>query len=90
MFGGSKRKVCANCKNIYIEGDRYCRFCGAPLGKPKYINEDFGCIYGPPPVRRVHKCKKCMYMWETNEMIDRERFCPKCGGPAPAEEVGEY
>ena len=77
-----KRKVCANCKETYIEGDKYCRFCGAPMGKPDYIVDTFGCIYGPPPVERVHRCKKCGYQWTTDE--DKECWCPKCGGSAPA------
>lgn len=79
----NKRKVCANCKNSYIEGDRYCRYCGAPMGKAEFIEEDFACIYGPPPVTRTHKCGKCGFSWTTNLMIDNERFCPKCGSPAP-------
>ncbi len=78
------RKVCANCKENYINGDKYCRYCGAPMGKPAYIEEDFACIYGPPPVKRTHTCAKCGYSWETNRMIDNERYCPKCGGSAPA------
>lgn len=78
-----KRKVCANCKNTYIEGDKYCRYCGAPLGKPDFIPEDFACIYGPPPVRRVHTCAKCGFSWETDLMIDNEKWCPECGGSAP-------
>lgn len=76
-----KRKVCANCKNPYIESDRYCRFCGAPMGAPDYIEESFECIYGPPPVKRKHECKKCGYQWTTYNMIDDENFCPKCGNP---------
>lgn len=82
---GEKRKVCANCRHTYIEGDKYCRYCGAPMGSPQFIIEDFGCIYGPPPVKRTHKCKKCGFSWQTNLMIDDESFCPECGGPAPAE-----
>ena len=27
------RKVCANCKENYINGDKYCRYCGAPMGE---------------------------------------------------------
>ena len=80
----NKRRVCGNCSNTYIEGDKYCRFCGARMGNPKYIDEEFACIYGPPPVKRVHTCKKCGYTWETCQMIDRECWCPECGGPAPA------
>ncbi len=78
------RKVCANCKNTYREGDKYCRYCGSPLGKPQFIEEDFACIYGPPPVQRTHKCKKCGFSWQTSLMIDNEMWCPKCGGSAPA------
>ena len=33
----SKREICRNCNNPYIEGDRYCRFCGAPMGKAEFI-----------------------------------------------------
>lgn len=85
-----KRKVCTNCHQNYTEGDKYCRFCGAPMGKPDYINEWFPCIYGPnPPLKRLHKCTQCGYTWETEEMVDEERFCPKCGGSAPYEEAGE-
>ena len=79
-----KRKVCANCKNTYREGDKYCRYCGAPLGQPEFIDEDFACIYGPPPVKRRHKCQKCGFSWTTTLMIDNEVCCPECGGPAPA------
>ena len=78
-----KCKVCANCKKTYIEGDRYCRFCGAPMGTPDFIDETFETIYGPPPVERVHQCENCGYQWTTKMMIDRERWCPKCGGSAP-------
>ena len=77
------RKVCANCRNTYREGDKYCRYCGAPLGKPDFIEEEFACIYGPPPVQRTHKCKKCGFSWQTSLMIDDEKWCPKCGGSAP-------
>lgn len=80
-----RRKVCANCKNSYREGDKYCRYCGAPLGKPDFIEEDFACIYGPPPVERTHKCEKCGFSWKTTLMIDNEQWCPECGGPAPAQ-----
>ena len=79
--------VCANCGNEYVEGDKYCRFCGAPNGDPRYVVTDFSCIYGPPPVRRVHTCKKCGYSWETVEMIDKAKYCPKCGGSARGVET---
>lgn len=79
-----RRRVCANCKETYIEGDKYCRFCGAPMAQPEFIKEDFATIYGPPPVTRTHTCEKCGFTWQTCQMIDDERFCPECGGPAPA------
>ena len=82
-----RMSVCANCGNVYIGGDRYCRFCGAPMGKPKFIMQEFACIYGPPPVKRVHKCVKCGFTWETCSMVDRQEFCPRCGGDAPYTEA---
>lgn len=80
-----KRKVCANCNNDYREGDKYCRYCGAPLGKPDFIEEDFACIYGPQPIEREHKCKRCGFTWKTYLMVDNEKWCPKCGSSAPAK-----
>ncbi len=78
-----KKKICANCSGPYREGDKYCRYCGAPMGKPKVIDDDFACIYGPPPAKRTHVCSKCGNTWETSLMIDNEEYCPVCGGPAP-------
>lgn len=86
------RKVCKNCKATYIEGDKYCRFCGARLGEPlllgeiHYINDSFACVYGPPPMKRTHTCKKCEHSWETQMMVDKQRHCPECGGKAPVVE----
>ena len=74
-----KIKVCSNCKKSWIEGDKYCRYCGAPKDKPDYINISMGCIYGPMPIDRKHACKKCGYTWTTCLMIDNENFCPECG-----------
>ena len=79
-----KRKVCANCKNDYIEGDKYCKYCGAPLGKPDYTQAIRSPLYGPPPVMRFHECPNCGYVWNTYVMIDKGRYCPKCGSLAPA------
>ncbi len=84
-----KMKVCSNCKEPYREGDKYCRYCGAPMGRPEFIKEDFACIYGPQPMERTHKCRKCGYSWVTCYMIDDERFCPKCGGSAPVSESSD-
>ena len=82
-------KVCANCKQNYIEGDKYCRYCGAPMGTPFFIEEDFNTIYGPPPKKRVHTCSVCGYTWKTSLMIDKEKWCPMCGGPAPVTECDD-
>ena len=79
----SKRKVCANCGESYIEDDKYCRYCGAPMGTPVYKEIELACIYGPMPMKRTHRCSKCGFSWETELMIDKEKWCPECGGEAP-------
>ncbi len=89
MMFESKKKVCANCRQTYIEGDKYCRYCGAPMGTPIFIDEVFECVYGPEPMKRYHICAKCGYSWETNLMTDLERFCPKCRGKAPGKDDRE-
>ena len=72
---------CGNCHRA-LGSDEYCRYCGTKRGNGKfdpYYNEP-QCIYGPPPVRRLHNCNVCGYKWDTNVMIDRQGYCPKCGG----------
>lgn len=81
-----KVKVCGNCHETWREGDKYCRYCGAPMEHPDYIVREFACIYGPEPVLRKHTCTKCGFAWKTELMIDDERFCPKCGASASTEE----
>ena len=84
----SVSEVCGNCKGRYFKGDKYCRFCGAPMGKPDYIEEVILILYGPPPPKQVHTCDKCGYSWETygrlaDEIygrINNVNYCPKCGG----------
>ncbi len=83
------RKVCANCKEEYFEGDKYCRFCGAPMGKPDYIEDVILLLYGPPPIKRVHTCVNCGYSWEIYRMVDEGGYCPKCGGDAPVTDLGD-
>ncbi len=85
-----KRKVCANCRQDYIDGDQYCRFCGAPMGGPAFITDTFATLYGPEPTRRLHKCKQCGCQWETKSINDEQRYCPKCGGDAPVIEEGLF
>ena len=75
----TKEKICRNCKNSWREGDKYCRYCGAPLDYPDYKIKEFYTIYGPRPVRRKHSCKKCKYTWDTDLMVDKEEHCPRCG-----------
>ena len=72
---------CGNCHKP-LGNDDYCRYCGTRRGEGKfdpYFNEP-QCIYGPPPISRLHTCNECGYEWETNTMIDRQRYCPRCGG----------
>ncbi len=45
--------ICRNCSHEYTEGDRYCRYCGAPLGEPWKVQEVFEDIYGPEPTDRL-------------------------------------
>jgi rRNA maturation endonuclease Nob1 len=75
---------CGNCKASIKDGELYCRRCGTRRGEGKFdpFLDMMQCIYGPPPVKRVHECTKCKKQWETRQMIDREKFCPDCGGPA--------
>ena len=82
---------CGNC-HAYLGDGAYCRICGTKRGEGKYrpYQNIMQCIiYGPMPIKRVHTCQKCGYQWETCVMIDDERFCPKCGGKAPYEELLE-
>lgn len=83
------RKVCPNCGDPWHDGDKYCRFCGAPMTNPRFTPDRMPTIYGPPPMKRKHQCKQCGFTWTTCQMVDREDFCPKCGGPAPYVEEGE-
>ena len=80
------RPVCANCRNQYNAEDKYCRYCGAPMGSPLFIDEGYPMIYGPAPRMRMHVCKKCGYSWETHLMVVKTSWCPQCGGSAPAVE----
>ena len=78
------KMVCANCGNDYFEGDKYCRYCGAPMGKPKFVNIVYSILYGPnPPIVRTHTCSKCGFTWDTDLIFDDQLYCPKCGSKAP-------
>ena len=49
VMGSDPITICRNCSHEYTEGDTYCRYCGAPLGEPWKVREDFEVIYGPEP-----------------------------------------
>ncbi|MBR6045378.1 MAG: hypothetical protein IKP47_07075 [Ruminococcus sp.] len=82
------RKLCRKCGKE-LRDDAYCRYCGAKRSVKLFnpVNMRVECVYGPPPVPRVHHCDKCGYEWTTCMMIDREEYCPKCGGSAPGRET---
>ncbi len=82
----AKIAVCPCCGKGKIDGDRYCRFCGKENIEDKYVEPSFACVYGPMPVRRIHRCEECGFSWQTYLMVDDEKFCPKCGGIALVEE----
>ena len=42
--------TCRSCGREYPEGWKYCPHCGAPAVNPRTVNDDFACIYGPPPM----------------------------------------
>ena len=78
-------KYCANCKRVLQDGDKYCRYCGRSRNETEY-QPDYGTmlsIYGPPPVKRKHKCSSCGFAWTTFEMLDEQKYCPQCGSDAP-------
>ena len=81
--------LCFNCHARVGTDSNYCSVCGTKVGEGEFkpFQNIMQCIYGPMPVKRVHTCKNCGYEWTTHEMIDKGRYCPKCGGPAPYEEV---
>ena len=80
-------KYCSNCHKAVANEDKYCRFCGVSTFDTDYEPSfnSMACIYGPPPVKRIHKCEDCGYTWETFRMLDREKHCPLCGGNAPCK-----
>lgn len=82
-------KRCPNCHGHWIEGDKYCRYCGARKDQPSFIDIPAACIYGPPPRERQHTCTKCGYTWKTRQMVDDERWCPHCGGEAPVTDEAD-
>ena len=84
----AKKKYCGNCNSLLNPDDKFCRVCGvaASAGNYKPSTDAVSRIYGPPPVRRIHLCSACGYQWETFLMRDNQKYCPLCGGEAPAQE----
>ncbi len=71
---------CGHC-HAFIGQDEYCRYCGTKKGDGEFLpyNDEVQCVYGPPPIERIHKCENCGYKWSARMMIDDQRYCPKCG-----------
>lgn len=87
--GNALVRICKECNNV-IGSYRYCRYCGAKAKAAEYVpyEETIQLVYGPPPIERKHTCSVCGYSWKKCLMVDRERFCPKCGGKVVIEETG--
>ncbi len=77
---------CGNCHAYLPKGARYCTICGTRAGEGVYkpYQEMMQCIYGPMPRERTHVCENCGYRWTTCLMLDNQKYCPQCGGHAPA------
>lgn len=95
MFGFSIKDSsgnfrCGKCGKT-LGSDDYCRYCGAKRGIVRYIprKDNIQCVYGPPPVSRLHTCSSCGFEWRTHTMIDRQQYCPKCGGSAPPIKIND-
>ena len=83
------RKVCGNCGAKVTEGDKYCRICGTLVGNGAFVPQmsmTGNRLYGPRPIPRRHVCENCGHQWTTSLMVDKEAYCPNCGGPAPIVE----
>ena len=81
LYSTDYENRCGKCTGYLEPEDQYCRYCGAKRGEGEfnpYYDEPV-CVYGPPPVNRLHTCKKCGYEWTVCAMIDEQRYCPKCG-----------
>ena len=69
---------CGNCHSMLSAKDKYCRYCGTPVGEGKfqpYKNETY-CVYGPP-VKELWHCPDCGYAWRSTVMGgDNPKYCP--------------
>ena len=79
---------CGKC-HAFIGEEEFCRYCGTRRGEGEFKPYDNTpqCVYGPPPVRRLHTCPECGFEWENCVMLDRQRYCPKCGSRVSVAEL---
>lgn len=74
---------CGNCHTKFDNPDeKYCTYCGTKRGEGKfepYDNTPY-CIYGPMPQKRIRQCVICGHQWSYTAMLDRKKYCSKCGG----------
>ena len=78
--------VCGNCGAKVPDEDKYCRICGTLVGFGRVSPKSMAVasrLYGPKPTLRRHVCQNCGHQWTTSLMVDKEAYCPNCGGPAP-------
>ena len=81
---------CPNCRNTYFH-KLYVKTHEEFINelKEKGIDNKIEVIgkYINNETKIRVRCKKCGYEWETCLMIDREKYCPVCGAPAPVEKT---
>lgn len=84
------KNQCGNCHTTLMPDAKYCHICGTRAGEGAYkpYQDMMQCIYGPAPVERRHVCQTCGFSWTTCAMIDKDKFCPQCGGSAPVVSSG--
>lgn len=76
---------CGNCHECFSDDEeKYCTYCGTKRGEGKFEPYDNAiyCIYGPMPEKRTRECLKCGNQWTYTGMLDRHKYCTKCGAPS--------
>ena len=79
---------CRRCGAPVHFKDEKCPECGAK--NDCWVTPDrtrCGNCHAPLAEGGTHVCEKCGYTWTTCLMIDREQYCPKCGGHAPSDDA---
>lgn len=74
---------CGNCHELFAnDEEKYCTYCGTKRGEGKFEPYDNAiyCIYGPMPEKRTRECVRCGNQWTYTSMLDKEKFCVRCGG----------